>query len=101
MTLCLGLAWLREAFEWWPEWGGFAVSALLLLIPARGLTGYGLATLAGMAAIPNLWRHYIETVVFGGVLIWRGLTASRGEAHKSEHAASFKPTSTARSDSPT
>jgi hypothetical protein len=85
----LGISWLRETVEWWPDWGGYAVAGLLLLIPARGLTGYGLATLAGMAAIPNLWRHYLETIVFGCALIWRGL-ADR-EVRQSDDAARLSP----------
>ena len=68
----VGITWLRENVDWWPEWGGWAISLLILLIPARGMTGYGLATLAGMAAIPNLWRHYWGTVAFGVVLLIRG-----------------------------
>lgn len=73
----VGITWLRENVDWWPEWGGWAISLLLLLIPARGMTGYGLATLAGMAAIPNLWRHYWGTVAFGVVLLVRGLIDDR------------------------
>jgi hypothetical protein len=69
----LGLTWLRVHTDWWPEWGGYAVAALLLLIPARGLTGYGLAVLAGLAAIPNVWWHYLSTLAFGVVLLAAGL----------------------------
>ena len=46
----VGIAWLRERTDWWPDWGGYAVCALMLLIPAKGLTGYG-RIFAGMAAI--------------------------------------------------
>jgi Glycosyltransferase family 87 len=73
----VGVTWLREHVSWWPEWGGWAISLLILLIPARGMTGYGLATLAGMVAIPNLWRHYWGTVAFGVVLLVRGLRDRR------------------------
>ena len=90
----LGLTWLRVNTDWWPDWGGYVVAALLLLIPARGLTGYGLATFAGMAAIPNLWRHYFTTIVFGAVLLVRGLidrhaerTRSRAEGGATEAGA--------------
>jgi hypothetical protein len=83
----VGITWLRENIEWWPEWGGYALSLLILLIPARGLTGYGLATLAGMVAIPNLWRHYWGTVIFGVVLVGRGLLdRRRAGATKPPHA---------------
>ncbi len=82
-----GITWLRENVSWWPDWGGYAISFLILLIPARGLTGYGLATLAGMAAIPNLWRHYWPTVVFGVLLVGRGLLDRRqARAGKRPHA---------------
>jgi hypothetical protein len=65
------ITWLRVNVDWWPEWGGYVVAVLLLLIPAKGRFGYGLATLAGLSAIPNLWRHYLPTMVFGLVLtIW-------------------------------
>ncbi len=73
----LGITWLRENISWWPDWGGYAISLLILLIPAKGMTGYGLATLAGMAAIPNLWRHYWATVIFGALLLGRGLLDRR------------------------
>jgi hypothetical protein len=73
----LGITWLREHVSWWPDWGGYAISLLILLIPAKGMTGYGLATLAGMAAIPNLWRHYWATVIFGVLLLGRGLLDRR------------------------
>ena len=58
------ITWLRVHTDWWPEWGGYAIAALLLLIPVKGRLGYGVATFAGMAAIPNLWRHYIGTIAF-------------------------------------
>jgi hypothetical protein len=87
----LGFTWLRVHTDWWPEWGGYVVALLLLLVPARGLTGYGLATLAGMAAIPNLWRHYLTTVAFGAVLLvaglWRGRRARAGAATPVAEAA--------------
>jgi hypothetical protein len=75
----LGITWLRVYVDWWPAWGGFAIAVLLLLIPARGMAGYGLAALAGMAAIPNLWRHYLGTIIFGLVLLIRGLALFRRE----------------------
>ena len=83
----LGITWLRENISWWPDWGGYAISLLILLIPAKGMTGYGLATLAGMAAIPNLWRHYWATVIFGVLLLGRGLLDRRqAPAGKTPHA---------------
>lgn len=72
-----GITWLRESFDWWPSWGGYAVAAVLALIPARGRLGLGLGILAGMAAVPNLWRHYLPTVVVGILLLIFGLRESR------------------------
>ena len=69
----LGFTWLAVYTDWWPAWGGYAAAVVMLLIPATGLTGYGLATLAGLAAIPNLWKHYLGTSIFGIVLLVRGL----------------------------
>jgi hypothetical protein len=74
-----GFSWLRFHTDWWPQWGGYAVAVLLLLIPATGLTGYGIATLAGLSAIPNLWRHYLGTIVFGFALLARGLFDRYGD----------------------
>jgi hypothetical protein len=68
----LAFTWLRIHTGWWPDWGGYVVALLILLIPSRGVTGYGIAILAGMAAIPNLWLHYVPTVVFGAVLAVQG-----------------------------
>ena len=78
-NVVVGITWLRERTDWWPDWGGYAVCALMLLIPAKGLTGYGLAIGAGMAAIPNLWRHYYGTIFFAIVITIRGVI-DRGKA---------------------
>jgi hypothetical protein len=71
--ILLGFTWLRVHTDWWPEWGGYAVAALLLLIPARGRLGYGIATFAGLAAIPNLWRPYVPSIAFAALLVISGL----------------------------
>jgi hypothetical protein len=75
----LAFTWLRVHTDWWPIWGGYLIAVLLLLIPARGLTGYGLAVLAGLAAIPNLWLHYIPTILFAILLVIRGLLSWRSD----------------------
>jgi hypothetical protein len=75
----LGLTWLRMHTDWWPVWGGYVVAVLLLLIPVKGRLGYGVAIFAGLAAIPNLWRHYISTVVFAAALVIDGLRRRRQE----------------------
>ncbi|HEX6473810.1 MAG TPA: glycosyltransferase family 87 protein [Candidatus Limnocylindria bacterium] len=77
--ILLGITWLRHHLDWWPAWGGYAIALILLLIPARGLIGYGLGTLAGLALIPNLWIHYLATVIFGAVLLVKGLVDWRRE----------------------
>jgi hypothetical protein len=75
--ILIGLTWLRVHTDWWPEWGGYAVAVLLLLFPVKGRLGYGVAMIAGLAAIPNLWRHYLPTVAFAIVLIIGGLLRRR------------------------
>ena len=62
---------LREV---WNSGLGLAVAIGLLLIPARGRLGLGLAVLAAMAVVGNLWIHYGPTVLFAAALIgiaWR------------------------------
>jgi hypothetical protein len=78
--ILIGLTWLRVHTDWWPEWGGYAVAALLLLIPVKGRLGYGLATFAGLAAIPNLWRHYVGSIAFAALLVLGGLVRRRRQA---------------------
>jgi len=57
---------LREV---WNSGAGLAVGVGLLLIPARGRLGLGLAILAAMAVIANLWIHYGPTILFALALI--------------------------------
>jgi hypothetical protein len=83
-----GITWLRENIDWWPSWGGYAIAALLVLIPARGGLGLGLGILAGMAAVPNLWRHYLPTVAVGILLLAFGIRDAR---HDREGRASSAP----------
>ena len=74
----IGITWLRENIDWWPEWGGYALSLLILLIPARGLTGYGLDWPAWWPSrtCGGTWG----TVIFGIVLLGRGLLDRRRAA---------------------
>ncbi|MCV0404489.1 MAG: glycosyltransferase 87 family protein [Chloroflexi bacterium] len=60
---------LRLIYDWWPDWGGVVVAAGLLAIPARGLSGIGLALIAGVSVIPNIWDHYLPTLLFAGALV--------------------------------
>jgi hypothetical protein len=76
-NLVFGITWLRENFDWWPSWGGYAIAALLVAIPARGRLGIGLGMLAGMAAVPNLWRHYLPTLIVGFLLVVFGFRDAR------------------------
>lgn len=82
-----GITWLRENIDWWPSWGGYAVAAALVAIPARGRLGLGLGILAGMAAVPNLWRHYLPTVFVGFLLLAFGRRHSGAETHPPESTA--------------
>jgi hypothetical protein len=68
-----GITWLSHNIDWWPSWGGYAIAAVLAFIPAKGRLGLGLGILAGMAAVPNLWRHYLSTVFVGLLLVAFGL----------------------------
>ena len=65
----IGISALRRSVDWWPVWGGAAVAVVLLLLPVRGRAGLGIAILAGLAAIPNLWNHYLPFVLMALALI--------------------------------
>jgi hypothetical protein len=86
-NLVFGITWLRENFDWWPSWGGYAVAIGLAIIPARGRLGLGLGILAGMAAVPNLWRHYLPTVAVGFLLLAFGLWHGGADTHPPESTA--------------
>lgn len=67
-----GVIWisaLRRSVDWWPVWGGAAVAIVLLLLPLRGRADLGVAILAGLAAIPNLWNHYWPVALMALALI--------------------------------
>lgn len=68
-VVVLWTTWARETLEWWPAWGSLAVAALLVAVPARGRLGLGLAILAGLSLIPNLWDHYLPTFAFAVLLM--------------------------------
>jgi hypothetical protein len=67
-------SWLRETQSWWPSWGSFAVAAILVAIPARGLLGIGLGILGGVALVPNIWRTYISTLLVAAAFVVRDLS---------------------------
>jgi hypothetical protein len=85
-NLIFGITWLRENVDWWPSWGGYAVAIGLAVIPARGRLGLGLGILAGMAAVPNLWRHYLPTVAVGFLLVAFGLREALRQRHSKQAA---------------
>jgi hypothetical protein len=66
-------SWARAAWEWWPAWGGYAVAALLLLVPATGRLGLGLGIVAGLSLNSYLWHHYAPVLVFGAALVLVGI----------------------------
>lgn len=65
--------------EIWSGGLGLLVGVLLLALPLRGPGAIGVAILAGMAAIPNLWIHYGPTILFAMALIGRGLIPRGGD----------------------
>jgi hypothetical protein len=76
-VVVLWTTWARTSLEWWPAWGSIAVAGLLIAIPARGPLGLGLAMLAGLSLIANLWDHYLPTFVFVALLIATSPEAGR------------------------
>lgn len=69
---------LRDA---WNSGLGIAVMATLLLIPAHGRMALGLAILAGLAPIANLWVHYAPTILFAlALVIGEGVLLLRRDA---------------------
>jgi len=68
-VIILWTTWARATLEWWPAWGSIAVAGLLVAIPARGRLGLGLAILAGLSLIANLWDHYLPTFALAILLI--------------------------------
>jgi hypothetical protein len=68
----LWTSWARAAWDWWPDWGGYAVAGILLLVPAVGLIGLGLGVIGGLSLNLYLWHHYAPVFGFGAVLILIG-----------------------------
>jgi hypothetical protein len=64
--------------DFWNAGLGLLVGVGVLLIPARGRLGLGLAILAAMAVIGNLWIHYAPTIAFALVLVVAGILPTLG-----------------------
>ena len=83
---------LRDA---WQSGLGLVVAIGLLALPLRGRAGIGVAILAGLAVVPNLWVHYAPTVLFAAALIafdvWRRIEHGRGSTLGDERAVSENP----------
>lgn len=77
-TVVIGVAAPGRVLDWWPIWLPPVVGAVLALLPVGGRAGIGLGVLGGLAAITNLWGHYLPTVVFAlgllGLGLWHGST---------------------------
>lgn len=74
----IGPSQLREAFAWWPASGGAVLAAAFLAAPAHGRRAIGLAILAGLWLIPNLWSHYLPFAAFAVALVTAPALAVRG-----------------------
>ncbi|PZR62510.1 MAG: hypothetical protein DLM71_06795 [Chloroflexi bacterium] len=61
---------LREA---WNRGLGVILAAVLLILPVRGRAGLGLAIIAGLAPIANLWLTYGLTILLAVSLVGAGL----------------------------
>lgn len=72
----------RLTWDWWPAWGSIAVAIALLALPLRGLPAIGMAAIAGITVIPNIWDHYLPTLIFAGMLISGSLWRWRIDPHE-------------------
>lgn len=66
----------------WNAGFGAVMAMVMLALPFRGRAGVGVAILAGLAVIPNLWIHYAPTALFAAAMIavdvWRTIETRRG-----------------------
>lgn len=92
-VVVLWTTWARETLGWWPTWGSIAVAGLLVVIPARGRLGLGLALLAGLSLVANLWDHYLPTFAFAGLLVATSTEAGRALQYISRRIVVRMPTS--------
>ena len=79
--MLIGPSAVPELRAAWHSGVGAITALVLLALPMRGRTGIGVALLAGLAVVPNLWIHYAPTVLFAAALItfdvWRLLRRGR------------------------
>ena len=87
----LGWTILRQSFGL-PGWIGVATGVVLLAIPARGRVGLGVAIVAGLTLmVPNLWQHYLPTVVLAAALIVAPLVAQVWDAFAAPRRTVLSP----------
>jgi hypothetical protein len=67
--MLIGPSAVPELRDAWHSGVGILVAVALLALPLRHRAGVGLAILAGLAVVPNLWIHYAPTVLFAAALI--------------------------------
>jgi hypothetical protein len=67
----------RIWWDWWPTWGSVLLAALLVAIPVRGLPAIGLAMIAGIGIIPNIWDHYLPTLMVAVLFVASGVPWAR------------------------
>jgi hypothetical protein len=64
---------------------GLVLGVAILALPLRGAAGIGVAILAGLCAIPNLWIHYGPTVLFAVALIAGALVRRTHRPEELDH----------------
>lgn len=84
----LWTTWLREHTDWWPVWATLAVAVAFVTVPAHGMGGLGLGILAGLTLVPNLWSHYLPTMMVGWLLVAGAVLRARfrGRAKAANHS---------------
>ena len=75
----------------WNAGLGVAIAVLLLALPLRGRAGLGVAMLAGLAAIPNLWLTYGLTALLAVDLVIADLLPGWDRARRPSAQAHAHP----------
>jgi hypothetical protein len=79
----------RELWDWWPTWAAVAIGLAVLALPVKGLAAIGLAMLAGISFIPNIWDHYLPTLLVAIALA--GLGSRFPEVSRAASSRSHMP----------